>query len=146
MRRVEPRRRAVIAHDAILAQHDAVAAAARLQRVPAVDVDAIEQRGNVASLQLDLAERGNVNNADVFADIARLAICRFVLGFAGARIRVRPFPETCVDKTRTLLFMPRMHRRVPRGFDVLTLRMPGECAERYRRIRRAERRRADLRN
>src|SRR6185312_17160485 len=61
----ETRGRAVVEHHAIVAQHDAVAAAPDCQRIPAVDVDAVEELGDVASLQLDLPQRGHVDHADV---------------------------------------------------------------------------------
>src|SRR5213075_1377160 len=86
------------------------------------------------------------HDAYVLANVARFAIRRIVLRFAAARVRMRPLPQTGIDETSTLLFVPCMHRRVPRGLNMRTLRMPGKCAERYRRIRRAERRGADFGN
>ena len=145
MRVVETRRCAVVTHDAVVAQHYAVAAAPDRQRVPSIDVDAIEKFGNVAPLQFDLAKRRDVDDADVFANIARFAIRRVVVGFTCARIRMRALPQARVDKARALLFVPSMHRCSACRLDMNAMGMRGKCAERHGRIRRSKRRRADLR-
>ena len=142
----EARGRAVVVDDAVLAQHHAVAAAADGERVPAVDVDAIQQFGDVAPLQLDLAERGDVDHAHVRAHVLRLAVRGVVGRLAGSRIRMRPLPQPGVDEARAVLDVPVVHRGVPRRFEMHAAFPPRERAERDGRVRRAKRRRADLGN
>ena len=102
VRRRETRHRAVVEHDAVVAQHHAIAAAADGERVPAVDVDAIQEFRDVLPLQFDLAQRRYVDDPDVGADIPGLAKRRIVRRFAGARIRVRTLPESGVDEPRAV--------------------------------------------
>src|SRR5207247_2217188 len=84
---------AVVEYDAVVAQHHAVAAAPWRKRVPAVDVDAVEELRNISALQFDLAERRDVDYAHARADIERLAAGGIVGRFAGSRIRMRPQPQ-----------------------------------------------------
>src|SRR5437763_10227085 len=112
MRFVETRRRPIVTHDAVLAEHHAVAATSDGQRIPSVDVDAIQEFGDVATLQLDLAERRDVDRPDMLADVARLAVCGVILGFARTWIRMGTLPQTGVHKPRAVLCVPSVHRRV----------------------------------
>ena len=70
----EARGGAVVQHQAILAQHQAVARLADGQRLPAVAVEAVEELGRVRALQVDLAERGHIAHADARAHRAHLAV------------------------------------------------------------------------
>ena len=142
MGRRETRRGAVVLHDAVVAQHHAVTAAADGERVPAVDVDAVQEFRDVLSHELDLAERGDVDDADVDANVARLAERGVVGRFAGARIRVRPLPQPCVDEARTVRDVPVVHRRVARRLDVRSGVDAGKGAQGDRSVGRPERRRA----
>ena len=146
VRRAKPRRRSVVQHQTIVTQHHAVTAASERERVPAVDVDTIQQLGSVLPLELDFAERGNVDDTDVHPHVLCFSIGRVLRRFAGARIRMRPFPQSRVHEARPVLDVPVMHRGIAGGLDVSAAFLSRECAQRHWRVRRPERRRSDLGN
>ena len=122
VRRRETRHRAVVEHDAVVAEHHAVAAAADGERVPAVDVDAIQEFRDVLPLQFDLAQGRHVDDPDVGADVAGLAKRRIVRRFAGARVRMRTLPQSRVDEPGTVREMPVVHGRVARRLEMRSCR------------------------
>ena len=61
--RREPRHDAVVHDVAVLLQHQAVAAAARLELQPGIGVDAVHELGGIRPDDLDLAERGGIEDA-----------------------------------------------------------------------------------
>ncbi len=89
---VVARGRAVVEDDAVLAQHQTVARAADRQRLKAVDVDAVEKLAGIGSLDVDLAERGDVDHSDLVARRQRLADDRLAHALAGLRIGARAQP------------------------------------------------------
>ena len=72
----EPRRGAVVEHEAVLAQHQPIARLADRQRREGVGIDAVEEDAGVRPLHVDLAERRHVAHADRLADIRHLAVHR----------------------------------------------------------------------
>src|SRR6202011_6025050 len=92
----------VVEHDAVLAQHQAVAAAPDCKAGEAVAVDALEERGRVRALHVDLAEGRDVANAGGAAHGAYLAPPRGVETFAGAQIGARAQPLARLDEPRAV--------------------------------------------
>jgi len=76
---------AVVVDDPVLVEHEPVAAMARLQVAHAVDIYALQELGGVGALDLDLAERGRIEQAHRLADGAHLSLDRLALGFTIAR-------------------------------------------------------------
>ena len=142
----EPRGGAVIEHETVFAQHDAVTYAPDGEVFPAVDVDAFEEFGGIAALEIDLAERGYVDQADSLAHGKRFAVHRVEIGFARACIELGAPPQSRVDESCASRGVPRIHRGQPQGRHVRAALRPGDRAKCDRRVRRTERRRADLRN
>ena len=60
----EPRGDAIVEHHAVLAEHQAIAAAADRELGPGVGVDAVQEFGDVPALQVDLAEGRGIEHAD----------------------------------------------------------------------------------
>jgi len=85
----EPRHGAVVEHDPVLAQHQAVAAPAGRKAGEAVAIDALEERGRVRPLQVDFAESRDVANAGGLTHHAHFAPPRGVETFARPRIGAR---------------------------------------------------------
>ena len=103
----EARRRAVVEHEAVLAQHHAVTRASDRQGGERVDVEAIEERAGVRALDIDLAQRGHVAEADRRADSAHLAVDRLApLALAVAREVLRAQPRPGFHEDRALLGAP----------------------------------------
>ena len=61
------RSRAVVHDEAVFAQHQAIAHFPDRQRREHVDVDAIEECARIRALDVDLAERRDITNADARA-------------------------------------------------------------------------------
>ena len=111
----QPRRRAVVIDEAVLAQHQPVARLADGEAGEGVDVDAVEEGAGVGALHVDLAERRDVADADAAAHRLDLARHRFQpVRLAGLRIPLRALPQAGVDEDRALLGGPVMRRRQPR--------------------------------
>ena len=143
----QPRGRAVVIDQAVLAQHQPVARLADGEVGEGVDVDAVEEGAGVGAMHVDLAERRDVAEADAAAHRLDLAGDRFqpVL-FAGLRIPLRALPQAGVDEHRALLGGPVMRRRQPHAVEILVAMMAGEGADGDRHVGRAVDRGAGLGN
>ena len=136
---------AVVEHHAVFAQHDAVAHFADRECAPVVDVDAFEQFHGVFAFDVDLAEGGDVDQADVVAHRADFAVECVEIGFAAPRIELRAPPQSGIDESGAGFHVPRIHRGQAQGRDMRTAFLSRDRAERDGRVRRAERGGADLR-
>ena len=139
----EPPGRAVVEHQPVLAQHQPVARLADRQRREDVGVDAVEEIRGVRPLHGDLAERRDVDDAGRLARRRRLAHIGLLDRLAGQAIDHRAVPEAGRIHRRAVGDMPVVHRRQPLGPD-LAVALGRQRADRHRRERRAEARRADL--
>ena len=143
----EARGGAVVQHQPVLAQHQAVARLADGQGLPAVGVEAVEELGRVRALQVDLAERGHIAHADAGAHGAHLAVdAAEPVGLAGPRIPLRAQPVARLDEHGAVLLRPSVRRRQPRRPEVLAAVRARQRADRDRREGRAEGGRAGLRD
>ena len=141
----EPAGRAVVVDHAVFAQHQAVARLADGQLGEGVAIDAVEEFGGVLAEDLDLAERRDIADAGILADVQHFAIDAFAPGrFARAREPGRAIPEAGLDKDGAVLLGPVVQRRFAHRLEVLAARSAGQRAEGDRRIERAEGRGADL--
>jgi hypothetical protein len=70
----QPHRHPVICQEAVLVQHQAIAAAPGLQRREHVGVDAVEEFGCIGSLEFDLAQGRCVKQPDLVAHRQDLAV------------------------------------------------------------------------
>ena len=107
----EPGAEPVIEHHAVVAAHDAVAAAPDRKALPAVDVDAIEKAAGIGSRHLDLAEGRGIEQRDAIPRRKAFAPHRRRHVFLGARVVARPFPLPDILEHRTGRDVPLMHRR-----------------------------------
>src|ERR1044072_7910250 len=107
----EPRRGAVVHHEAVLAQHQPVARLADGKRGKGVAIDAVKESGSVRALDLDLAGGGEVAHADTVARRRPLSVDGLepVL-LSPARIVLRAQPLAGFDAHRALLARPLMRR------------------------------------
>ncbi len=140
----QPPCRAVVIEEAVVAQHQAVARLADRQGGEGVGVDPVQKGYCVRSLDIDLAERRDIGDADGGAHRPGFADRRLLHTFARLAIDPRPLPQADIDHVGAGLFMAVMHRRAPERLEV-----PARCpadngAEADRRIGRPEARRADL--
>ena len=102
----QPGRHAVVHDHAVLAEHEAVAAAAHAEAPPAVDVDAIQEFGGVRTLDIDLAEGGGVEDPDAGAHGDALPVHRVVHGLAGPGVVPGALPLADVLELRAGLDVP----------------------------------------
>src|SRR4029079_7862455 len=93
MVRLEARGGAVVEHEAILAQHHAVAGLTDGERRESVGIDAVEEGAGVAALHVDLTERRDIAHADMIADIRNFAVDRILWILASARGGERAAPR-----------------------------------------------------
>ena len=136
----------VVHHEARLGQHQAVAAAADLEFLESVGVHALEKARRVGTDDLDLAERGAVEQADGGACGAALARDRLAHRFSGAWKIPRPLPQAHILERRAVGLGPAMHRRPADGVELWPARGSGESAERHRRVGLAKGGETDIRN
>ena len=139
-----PRRNAIITDEAILAQQQAIAAAARLQRLPRVGVHAVEEFGGIRPGNLDLAQRRGIEDAHAITDSKAFAGDGgvHVLAGLGEVARAAPLCDRLVN--RTLRLGPTIDRRLAGGLEQRPLRMAGQRPEGLRGVGRAESGEADL--
>ena len=143
----QPRRRAVVIDQSVLAQHQPVACLADREVREGVDVDAIEEDAGIGAVHVDLAERRDVAEADAAAHRPDLARHRFQpVFFARLRIPLRALPQAGVDEHRALLGGPMMRRGQPHAVEILVAVMAGKRADGDRHIGRAVDRGAGLGN
>src|SRR4051794_14694792 len=109
----EARGDAVVEHVAVVPAHQAVAATAGLEAGEEVGVDAVEEGAGVGTLEVDLAERGGVEDADGLAHGPALAGGGGVQILAGARVVARSLPRSHVLEHRAALGVPAVDRCGP---------------------------------
>jgi len=112
----------VIEHHAVLGAHHPVAHPAHAQLHPLVDIEQAEQLGHVGAAQVELAQRGDVDEPDVLADIAHLG-CRVA-------VVIGTQPLAGLDDGDVVGLVPRLDRRHPHRLEHPT----GERAECERRV------------
>ncbi len=142
----EARGDAVVEHHAVLAQHQAVAAAADGELAPGVGVDAVQELGGVRPLEVDLAERRGIEDADRRPCCLDLARDRFVHVLAGAGIVPGALPLADGLEDRAVGRVPGVHRRAPDRVEQGAGVAPDDRAEGDRRVGRAEGGDAELGN
>ena len=115
----EPRHRAVVHHEAVLAQQQRIARLADRKRREGVGADPVEEHGGIRALDLDLAEGRDVAHADAAARGGDFAVDGFepVL-LAGARVILRAQPRAGFDEHGALLRRPLVRGREPDRTEV----------------------------
>ena len=134
----ETRRHAVVEDGAVLAEHQAVAAAGQAKVGELAGVDAVEERGGVRAFDGNLAEGGSVQQRDAGARAQTLAAHRVMHRFAGRRVVPRPFPAPDVLPSGAAFKVPSVHRRQAFSIEAFAHVAAGDGAERHRRIGGAE--------
>ena len=140
----EARDGAVVDDDAVLVEHQAVADPAVLELRHVVDVEAVEELRGVRAGDLDLAERGGVEDADARAHGRGLALHGLRGGLALAQVAGGAHPAAGFPPVRAerLVFRVRREQSLRR---IARAELPsGERAERDRRVRRTKGRGADF--
>ena len=123
----EPSGDAVVEHHAVLGAHDPVAHPADAELLPLVDVEQLEQLRHVRPAEVELADRGDVDEPDRGAHGRHLG--------GGVAVVVGTDPLAGDQRDRAVALVPRLHRRVPHGLA----RPAGERAEGHRRVHRPPR-------
>ena len=115
----------VVGDDTVLGHHGAVAHPTNVELLPLVDVHQLEELGYVGATEVELAQWGHVNEADVGTHIG---------GFGhGIAVLVGTNPLPSKERRRPVGLVPVLQGRA-------TYRLedpPGEGAQRDRRVRRA---------
>ena len=136
----QPQHRAVVDHHPVDPAHHAVADRADLQAAHQVRVELVEEHAGVGPLDVDLAERGAVQDADAGARRGALAQHRGLHVLTGLRVEPRPLPLADVLEHGAGGDVPVVH-----GGDPLRVEQPpavaaGQGGEGHRRVRGPERR------
>ena len=141
----------VIEDHAVLAQHQAIAAAALRQSLPAVGIDAVEKFSRVRALDINLAQGRGIHQAQGGPRGQNLAVNCRRHGFAnpisakvGIIIRSQPLAHRL--ERRAIGLMPGMHRRAAHWVQQPTDPPPGQGAKGNRGERWPESGVANLRN
>ena len=141
----EARGRAVVVNHAVFAQHDAVTRLTDRQFQPVVDIQAIQELGRIGTLDVDLAERGDVDQRDIVARGLGFTHVAVVQGITGVLRKVaRPQPQAGLDKNRALFFVPVVNRGAAYRHEVVTDGVPGKHAHRHRHVGWSKGSNADL--
>ena len=135
---------AVVIDETVLAQHDAVAAAADFELLPRVGVEKLHELRRVRADHLDLAERRGVEQAGRLAHRHAFAVD------GGVHVLARPweipgaFPLADILEHGALALGPGMGRGPARRIEQRPARMVDDRAEGDRRVGRAEGGQPDL--
>ena len=129
----------IIKHRTVFVQHQSIAAAARLQLIPGVGIDHVQQFLCVTALDINLAQGGRIQNAHRLARRQAFSLYRLMHGFPGFGKIKRALPVADILKHRPCFFMARMHRGLAFLQEELTTFMTDNGTERERGIRRSER-------
>ena len=136
--------RAVVDRHPVDPAHDAVADRADLEGADEVGVDEVEQPARVRALHLDLAEGGGVHHRHRLPGGPALPQHGGLLVLARAREEPRTLPLPDVLEPGAGADVPLVQRRDPLGVVQVPAVTPGQRRERHRRVRRPERRRAQV--
>ena len=135
----EPRHRAVVHDDPVLAQHQPIAHPSHGQLGEGVGVDEVQELRRPRPLHVDLAQRGAVANSHGRARRLDLAVDGLApVGLPGGGKVLRPHPVADLDEDRAALLGPVMRGRLAHGPEVLSARAPRQRPHRHRRVGRAE--------
>src|SRR6516225_9120832 len=127
--------RAVVHHETILAQHRAITCLADCERRPVIDVEPIEEECGIRSLNIDLAERRHIAEANGGSDAPNLAVhCLQPVAIARAGKILSTQPEPGLDKDRVLLLGPRVWRRQARWAEPASAMETGQGTNRNRSV------------
>ena len=130
---------AVIEDETIIAQHHAVAQPADFEGGERVAIQTVEEFGGVRPLHGDLAEGGDIDDADIRPHMSGLA----QIGGANilARLRIIPGtgPGTGIDESGAMRLVPILHRGAAGGTEMRAEFAADDGAEGNRRVGRAER-------
>ena len=138
MHLAETRRGAVIHHHPVLAQHQAVAGLADGKGGEGVAVGEVEESAGVTALNVDLAKRADIADADGIAGGQHLAVDGLApVRLALAREPLRPQPGACLDECRALFGRPVVRRRQPCRAEVAADRAAGKGGDGGRGVGRA---------
>ncbi len=140
----EPSHHAVVVDEAVLPQHDPVAAAAGGKLLPRIGIEQFHKDRGVGSDYLDLAERRRIEDAGRLSHRATFPVDGSVHVLARAREIPGAFPLADVLEHGTVRLGPAMHGRAPRRVEQAPSCVVDDRTEGHRRIRRSERRQADL--
>ena len=136
---------AVVVTDPVFAQHQPVSHLAHGQLGKAVGVDFVDEFSRVASLNVDLAKRRHVADADRGARHLDLAVDAVAPAFlAGAREPLGAQPHAGLDEFGPLFFGPGVAGGQAEGAEVFAARPTRECADGHPGVGRAEDCRAGL--
>ena len=143
--RRQPADDAVIIDEAVLAQHDAIAAAAGLQLLPRIGVEQFHELGRIRPDHLDLAQRRGVEQAGrLCAPSTHSRSTAACMSSPALREIPGALPLADILEHGALRFGPGMDRRLARRVEQRPARMADDRAEGHRRIGRAEGGQADL--
>ena len=143
----QPCHRAVIHHEAVFAQHQAVTGAADRQGRDQIAIDKIQKGGGIAALHLDLAERRDIAQANAGPHRQHFAVDRLApMGLAGFRHILRAQPQAGLDKHSALLDGPLMGGGQARGPEMPVPMRPSQGTDGDRRIGRTKHGCADIGN
>src|SRR6185437_7846662 len=101
--------RAVIEDGAGLSEHQAIAGSTGLESLQVVDVEPIEEFERIGPLNLNLSERGAIEEPGCHAYRKRLAVSGLCARLTDARIRNGTLPAAEVLHDGAVLFMPVVH-------------------------------------
>ena len=129
---------AVVDHHAVDAAHDAVPQHADPERAHQVGVEHVEERAGIGALDIDLAQRRAVEDADTCSGSGAFAQHRGVHVLPGERVVARALPLADVLEHRAARDVPIMH-----GGNAFRVEHPpavaaGQGRERDRCVRRPE--------
>ena len=139
----EPRGGAVVEYDAVLAQHQAIARAADRQFGERVDVQAIEEGSGIRALHVDLAERGDIAQADGLTHRTGFTQDWTPAGLPALGVIERTQPCAGFQENGTSAGVPVVQRRAADRLEVLAGLAAGETGEADRRHIGTERRHSD---
>ena len=142
----EPRHHTVVVDETVVAQQDAVLAAAHRKLGPIVDIEAVHEGGRARTCHHDLAERRGVEHA------AALAHCTTLTRHGGVHILARAWeeagtlPHADILEHRALAHSPAVHGRAAHRVEDLAACLPRETREGDGRVGHAEGGEADRGN
>ena len=131
--------RTIVEHEAVFAQHQAIARLAHRQALPAIGVEPVEELGRIGTLNVDLAQRGDIGDAQLVTGRAGFTDGAFQpVGFACLGVPARAHPQPGFDEGRAVGLGPVIDRGVAEGFVVALAVVTGESAHGHGRVGWAE--------
>ena len=128
----QTRRGAIIHNDAIFAHHQTIANLADCKFGKAVSVDLVQESGCVAALNVDLAQRGDVTDANGSSCRFDFAVNAVAPAFFAAFAKpLRAQPCASFDEVRAVSFGPFVGGRQAEWAEILAPRPACQSANRY---------------